>query len=338
MAITDQTTTDAPVCVIIAAMNAGATIRRAVRSALEQPEVAEVVVVDDGSSDDTAARAASEEDGSGRLRIVSLPENRGPSFARNRAIDVSRSDLLAILDADDFILPGRFRRLLNHAEPWDFIADNIVLIDSAKADQPVDVAALAEDAQTLTTVEFINGNISTPGIERAEIGFLKPVFRRAFLDRHGLRYDEGMRLGEDYDLYVRALASGARYRVIRSCGYGATVRADSLSSRHRTQDLKALYEADRRIKERYTLTSEEADALKRHEESIKARYELRRFLDRKKEVGLPTAGIELLARPRALWPVVVGVVRDKRQASSARGAKAAPAALPRYLLPARAAD
>lgn len=337
MAINDQTK-NARVCVIIAAMNASATIGRAVRSALNEPEVAEVVVVDDGSSDETAAWATAADDGTARLSVISLPENRGPSFARNRAIEASRSELLAILDADDFILPGRFARLLKQAGDWDFIADNIVLIDSAKADAPIEVAAFADDAQTLTTAEFIEGNISTPGIERAEIGFLKPVFRRAFLDRHALRYDETMRLGEDYDLYVRALASGARYCVVRSCGYGATVRADSLSSRHRTEDLKTLYEADQRIRARYALTSEESKVLRRHEASIRARYELRRFLDRKKDAGLAAAGLELLTRPHALWPVATGVIRDKRQASKLRGAEAAPAALPRYLLPARTAD
>ncbi len=49
------------VAVIIPAHNARRTIAQAIRSALAEPEVAEVVVVDDASGDDTAAiaRAAS---------------------------------------------------------------------------------------------------------------------------------------------------------------------------------------------------------------------------------------------------------------------------------------
>ena len=46
------------VCVIIAAKDAAATIQRAVRSALREPQVAEVVVVDDGSTDATAQESA----------------------------------------------------------------------------------------------------------------------------------------------------------------------------------------------------------------------------------------------------------------------------------------
>ena len=58
---------DETVCVIIAAKNAEETIGRAVRSALSEPETAEVIVIDDGSDDRTMAEAASADDGTGRL-------------------------------------------------------------------------------------------------------------------------------------------------------------------------------------------------------------------------------------------------------------------------------
>lgn len=338
MAIPAGSKPEAPVCVIIAAMNASATIARAVRSALDEPEVGEVIVVDDGSSDATAAVATSADDGSGRLKVITLPENAGPSYARNRALEASSAGFVAILDADDFILPGRFQRLLRRSADWDFIADNILLIDAAQADAPLDVADIAEDAYTLTTLQFIESNISQPGVERAEIGFLKPVMKRAFLDRHGLRYDETMRLGEDYDLYLRALASGARYRVVHTCGYGATVRANSLSGRHRTVDLKMLYEADQRIGAEFELTAEERGAISRHEAQIRRRYDLRSFLDRKKEIGLGASIAQLLGRPRSLWHVMTDVLRDKRRARLSRSNAKTPAILPRYLLPARNAD
>ena len=48
--------------------------------------------------------------------------------------------------------------------------------------------------------------------------------RRAFLERHGLAYNEAMRLGEDYDLYARALSLGARMRLVPWTGY---VRRDA---------------------------------------------------------------------------------------------------------------
>lgn len=314
----------ADVCVIIAAKDAGATIARAVASALAERRVAEIVVVDDGSRDDaTEAAARSADDGSDRLRVLRLPENRGPAHARNVAIENAASPFLAILDADDFFLPGRFDFMLE-GEDWDFVADDILFVDERLAANMPEAPVIEGEPRFVGFKDFVAGNISRKGAERGEIGFLKPVMRRAFLDRHGLRYNAALRLGEDFDLYARALAHGARYKVVQHCGYGAIVRADSLSGRHRTLDLKRLYEADRSILDSMTLDRRDEEVLRTHERHIRARYELRHFLDRKAEAGLVRAGLELLARPSAIPAVVSGVASDKIEA--ARRGRRGPAA------------
>src|SRR5882757_8020759 len=104
------------VCVIIAARNAVRTVPAAIASALREPEVAEVVVVDDASTDDTAKVATAADDGTGRLSVIRLDVNRGPSFARNAAIAGSKSPFISILDADDFFLEGRFGNLFAGAD------------------------------------------------------------------------------------------------------------------------------------------------------------------------------------------------------------------------------
>ncbi|MGQ2907830.1 MAG: glycosyltransferase family 2 protein [Aliihoeflea sp.] len=327
----------ADVCVVIAAMNAAATIGRAVSSALNEPRVKEIVIVDDGSRDDATVRAAqAADDGTGRVSVIRLDENRGPAHARNVAIARSKAPFLAILDADDFFIAGRFDDMLD-GEDWDFVADNIVFVDERQAGSLPEIPAFQAEPSFIGLKAFVDGNISRKGAERGEIGFLKPVMRRSFLDRHGLRYDENLRLGEDFDLYARALALGARYKVVRHCGYGAVVRAGSLSGRHRTLDLKHLYEADRGILASIRLGAADKQALRHHERHIRGRYELRNFLDRKGEAGPLRAGLELLARPSAIPAVVGGIASDKWQAARSGGAMRAPAQVeqPRFLLPAR---
>ena len=325
------------VCVIIAAKNAERTIGRAIASALRETAVSEVVVVDDGSDDSTPQASIEADDASGRLQILKLDRNHGPAFSRNRAIAQSSAPLIAILDADDFFLPGRFDSLLAGADDWDFIADNIVFIDSRNVPGTAPQVPHFEPAPRFLNIKgFIDGNISRRGASRGEIGFLKPVMRRAFLDAHGLRYDEKLRLGEDYELYARALLKGARYKVVHGCGYGAVVRPDSLSGKHRTEDLKRLYEADRAMLSG-ALLQDTRTALQNHERHIRARYELRHFLDIKAARGLAAAGAHALGHPGALPAIVRGVLGDKLEAFGARGKAAGnePAA-PRYLLPARA--
>ena len=326
------------ICVVIAAKDASATIGRAVTSALAEPEVAEVFVIDDGSSDATGPAAEGTDDGSGRLRIVRFDSNQGPAAARNHAISLSSSPLIAVLDADDFFLPGRFRNLLALPD-WDFAADNIVFVDERHAQMAgLDVAAFQPTSGLIDLAHFIEGNISRRGKSRGETGFLKPVMRRAFLEANGLRYREELRLGEDYDLYVRALARGARYRVSHACGYGAVVRQNSLSGRHRTEDLKRLYEADRAILRAGDLAPEAARLIRRHERHIRGRYELRHFLDLKNGRGPGAALRYALSHPAALPAIVGGILADKAErfrrppAPSATGPGSAPAL--RYLLPA----
>jgi succinoglycan biosynthesis protein ExoU len=306
---------------------------------LREKRVAEAVVVDDGSADRTAEAAFGADDGTGRLRILRLAGNRGPSFARNHAIAHSTAPLIAVLDADDFFLEGRFGRLLDE-DDWDFVADNIVFVDvqSASQAEPA-VPDFAAEPRFLDLPGFVEGNISRRGASRGEIGFLKPVMRRSFLDAHGLAYDEALRLGEDYDLYARALLKGARYKVVHGCGYGAVVRADSLSGRHATADLKRLYETDRAILALPEVRGEARIALRRHERHVRARYELRRFLDVKTGKGIVGGGLHALARPAALPAIAGGVAADKLQALKALINPAeTKMALPRTLLEPRAAQ
>jgi succinoglycan biosynthesis protein ExoU len=322
------------VCVVIATKNAEATIRRAIGSALREECVAEIVVVDDGSSDATATISRNADDGSGRVQVIELDRNHGPSFARNQAIARSKAPLVAILDADDFFLAGRFKTMLD-GDDWDLVADNIVFIDERTTDHAApDVPVFEAAPLFLDLAGFIDGNISRRGASRGEIGFLKPVMRREFLVHHGLRYDENLRLGEDYDLYVRCLAKGARYKIVHGCGYGAVVRADSLSGKHRTEDLKQLYEADLAILASQHLSAGAQAALRRHAEHLRGRYELRRFLDRKADIGLLGAGLKALANPGIMPAVAGGIAADKFEALRRRFGWQAEQSLPRYLLPA----
>lgn len=215
------------------------------------------------------------------------------------------------MDADDFFLPGRLRQLLSE-DGWDLIADNIAFIDTGRAAGAVaEVEKFTPSPRLIDLAGFVEGNISRRGARRGEIGFLKPIMRRAFLDEHGLRYDETLRLGEDYNLYARALARGARYKVIKSCGYAAVVRGNSLSGNHRTIDLKRLYEADRAMLAEARLGGDAEAALRRHERHVRDRYELRHFLDLKNQDGFTSAIGHAMRHPGTLPAIIGGILADK---------------------------
>jgi glycosyltransferase involved in cell wall biosynthesis len=222
-----QMTPDTINCVdvIIAAWNRPGTIERAILSALAQPEVRSVIVVDDCSTDDTRTRAlriAAEH--VKRVTVVGLSANSGPAAARNFGLKISTAPWIGILDADDFFLPGRIGTLLSEATELDFIADNIFQVKQGREkERQVALLEGMDGAWNLDFQTFVLGNVSQWGSLRKELGFLKPLMRRSFLDCHELRYDESLRLGEDYALYSHALALRARFRVLPICGYVSAV-------------------------------------------------------------------------------------------------------------------
>jgi succinoglycan biosynthesis protein ExoU len=274
----DRSVEDAPVCVdvIIAARNRSDTIERAVKSALSQPNARTVIVIDDGSADDTAAVASRCDLNDDRLIVRSLPENRGPSAARNAALDISTAPWVCVLDGDDYLLPGRIAKLLAAAADRDFVADDLLQVHEPRIGCEAPVPVLfggSFEPRPLDLLAFVRGNIRPHGVDRRELGFLKPLIRRNFIDRHRLRYDESLRLGEDYAFYARALALGARFLVVPAAGYVSVVRPDSLSARHNREDLERLRDSDTALLARPHLTADERRAVQQHRESVDCRVQ-----------------------------------------------------------------
>ncbi len=299
------------VSVLIAAHDCAPTLGRAIASALEQPETHEIIVVDDASRDGTRACAMDWAARAGRVRLVALDDNAGPAGARNRAMEAATGDMFALLDSDDFFLPGRLRRLLSQPD-CEMVADNVVFVTEQAVDtlDPGDLPGQGQGFETIGARAFIHGNLASAEHERGEMGFLKPLLSRRFLQSHGLRYDETLRLGEDYDLYVRMLLAGARFRVTRAPGYSAVVRDGSLSARHATADLAALETAIARH-EKAEAEPETIAAMRAYRAEVRAKLDHRVFLDRKAEGGMRAAMQYGLAERGRLGPIMRAIARDK---------------------------
>jgi succinoglycan biosynthesis protein ExoU len=309
------------VAVIVAAHNAQGTIRRAVRSALEQKHVREVIVVDDASRDGTSAEARLEDDGSGRLATISLPENGGPSRARNIALDRSVAPCICVLDSDDYFLPGRIASLLTaKVGPWDLLADDIVIVPEEAAHTEFSVASIDDPpiGVILDLATFVNGNVSHRARLRGELGFLKPIIKREFLRKHALRYDEHLRLGEDYALYTKALMAGARFCVVGARGYVATQRQGSISARHSAQDLARIAQFDEQcLATASGLSAREQAALAAHRTATLRKFRYRAVLDTKKARGLLPAVGMLVSNPSSL-PFIASETISTKAASVRR--------------------
>lgn len=305
---------DRSTVVVITAKDAADTAAYAVSSALCQRPVAEVVFVDDGSRDGTAEFAAAADDGSGRLKIIRQATNVGPARARNLAIAASTSPLICILDADDYMAPERLDRLLDAGgSNWDLLADDLFFTPDYAGNVVLDklLPATTTVPVDLSLDAFLAGNIPRKERHRRELGFLKPVMRRSFMDTFGLRYDERLRLGEDLILYARALLNGARFRVVEGCGYYAVERPNSLSGSHRTADIVALHRALTELDDAVAQSGKEIPALRKLIRATRNNRDFRLLLDAKRERGIKGALAAFCASPASIPFIAREIAKSK---------------------------
>jgi succinoglycan biosynthesis protein ExoU len=262
------------IAVIIPAYNAETTIAAAVSSALREPETCEVVVVDDGSRDATGEAARSADDGSGRLRVVRQP-NGGVSAACNAGVALTTAPIWTVLDADDVFARGRFAALLARVgDAWDIAADPVVFRAPDGSEHRLEPRSGFE---LITLETFVRGNISRRKAPRSELGYLQPLKRRAFFDRHRLSFDPAVRFAEDYMFYATALARGARFVWGSGPGYVAYVRAGSLSHTQSAADYERVIAFDEALMA--GRSRDEVAALREHAALMRLKERYRRVED-----------------------------------------------------------
>lgn len=203
----------------------------------------ELLVADDASDDRSleVARAAAAADG--RVRVLPAPSNEGPSAARNRALEAARGEWVAVVDSDDLLHPRRFEVLLDAAQGLgaDMVADDMAFFGEGPGAGgrtllgPLDLRA----ARMVDPAFFVRSNDA--GNDLPSLGYLKPLVRRAAVG--DLRYDPLVRVGEDYDLYLRLLLRGARFALLPLPLYLYRRHGTSLSHRLSVAALEPLLAA-----------------------------------------------------------------------------------------------
>ena len=184
------------VTVVVPTLGASLYLREAVESALaERP--AEVIVVANGGADVDLEDA----------RVIRVAE-LGRSAARNVGVEEARTPLVAFLDDDDLVLPGRLerqRQALAAAPDAPLAFGRVQVVDGEG--RPLD------DWNRLLTRRFerlVERGATYPEILAAEAPIYTSatmVRRDAFLDGGG--YDPAFEAYEDLDLYLRLARAGA---------------------------------------------------------------------------------------------------------------------------------
>ena len=201
-AVPESSSTPRGVSVVIPTHNRAPILPRALDGVLGQElPPAEIIVVDDGSTDGTSSVLASYERRHPDLLRVIRQANAGAPAARNAGIREAQQPFIALLDSDDVWRPEKLRRQMEVFAHDPALGFCFTAIRTGPGEAAGDLILPEwEDDPIFTLDRLLLGCCIVTSTVVAT--------RRLLLDIGG--FDTSLRLGDDYDLFLRVALRGNR--------------------------------------------------------------------------------------------------------------------------------
>jgi len=251
------------VSVVIPTYNRAGLIERAVDSVLDQDyPLIEVIVVDDGSQDDTPERMVRRYGQNERVRFFRIP-NSGVCGARNRGLKEIRGEYVAMLDSDDYWLPGKLSlqvKVLEAHPDLSMVWSDMDAIDStgkivsrrylrtmygSYQHFPSPRNLFEREMKTKDSIPYYIGSIAG-ALVIGNLVHTSTVVARAKNIAAAGEYDQSVHPSEDQDYYYRVCKTGPVALIDTVTTHYLIGAADAASGNHRlyelaTSSLKVFY-------------------------------------------------------------------------------------------------
>ena len=169
----------------------------------------ECLIIDDGSTDNTKEVVTKYVKDDNRFQYHQRPLNRpkGANACRNYGFEISNGEYINWFDDDDVMLPTKLELQIK------------VLIKNHKAPYCI-CQTQCVDMRTQRVLGLRSSEISSKNKFEDYILYkifwltTAPLWRREFLMKHQLIFDETLHQSQEYDFHIKALAIDAHYQAI----------------------------------------------------------------------------------------------------------------------------
>jgi glycosyltransferase involved in cell wall biosynthesis len=182
--------------VIMPVYNAGELLKESMESVLNQTfRDFEFVIINDCSTDNSLKTIKAFQKKDKRIRIINNKENLGVKKSLNKALELSKGEYVARMDADDISLPDRFKIQVNYLDrnPEIFLIGGSAIVINQ------------EGKRWGVFEKYDNYRKIAKRLQKTNC-IIHPLIM--FRNTHEFFYREKFIRSEDYDLYLRILTSG----------------------------------------------------------------------------------------------------------------------------------
>ncbi len=233
------------VTIIIPVYKVETYIRRCVDSVLTQTlSELEIILVDDGSPDQCPSICDEYAEKDPRIHVIHK-RNGGLASARNAGLVAAHGTYIFFLDSDDWLDQNGMETLYQAAEKYrtDFV--RFRAIRSGWPGLPADAPCMLGPEREIPgglydrkriEDELLGKIIATPEMTLAPIlGVWESLYRRSFLEKYRIRFDERIRYSEDIVFSARVVYAAERfYYIDRPCVYHYFYNPNSISRSFRS--------------------------------------------------------------------------------------------------------
>ncbi len=194
------------VSIIIPTFNRARIIQRTLDSIISQTyKNWECFVVDDGSTDDTKEVIDSYIKQDKRFKYLIRPQDRskGANACRNYGFEVSKGELINWFDSDDIMHENKIEEQVNLLNES---SSNYVICQSKR------VLLNKNNEEYLWNKKIFSENILEDYIcFKASWGIGSVLYKRSFLEKLNLKFDEELQQSQEYDFHIRLLSKSSIY-------------------------------------------------------------------------------------------------------------------------------
>ncbi|KAG4097281.1 nucleotide-diphospho-sugar transferase [Neocallimastix lanati (nom. inval.)] len=169
-----------PLSIVVPVFNTASYLDRCINSILNQTfKDFELICIDDGSTDNSMEILEKYRITDNRVKVIHFEQNKGASAARNEGIENAKGEFIGFVDSDDYIDERFYENLLKKSNGYDIVVGQLVLSTNI--------------SKFYYKEEY-----------KDHWSIYDSIWKKEFLNENNIRYDETLKIGNDYAFNVLA--------------------------------------------------------------------------------------------------------------------------------------